>query len=105
MKAITGKYNLSKDDPHYQMRETNIISPNDWITKTYIEDKQTRYIINFRCADRTMKIVQLAFQKGISVHKRRIFVVALGNKDYEKYYGYYKIARRIKEDEMIHNVR
>lgn len=102
---ITGKYNLSKDDPHYQMKETNVISPNDWITKTYIEDRQTRYIINFRCADRTMKIVQLIFQKGAEVPKRKIFVVAPDNGKYEKYYGYYKIARRIKDDEMIYNVR
>ena len=97
MKRITGKYNLSKDDPHYKNRTHKAaISPKAWITKTYFENRQSEYIIRFRCADRVMKITQINRSPGSQNPKKRIFVVAPGNEEYEKYYSYYKVARCIK---------
>lgn len=98
MKRITGKYALSKDDPHYKKRQSRTISPKDWITKMYIENKQTRYIIWFRCADRVMKITQITNMPGSQNPKKRIFVVAPSNKEYERFYNYYKVARRMRSD-------
>ena len=70
MKRITGKYALSKDDPHYKKRQSRTISPKDCITKMYIENKQTRYIIWFRCADRVMKITQITYMPGSQTQRK-----------------------------------
>ncbi len=102
MKRISGKYNLSKDDPHYKRTmQTRTISPREWVTKIYFESKQSRYIIRFRSADRVMKITHITNIPDLPNPRKRIFVVAPGNEEYEKFYGYYKIAKRIKEKENM----
>ena len=101
MKRISGKYNLSKDDPHYKRtKQTRTISPREWVTKINFESKQSRYIIRFRSADRVMKITQLVYSPESPNLRKRILVVAPGNEEYEKFYGYYKIAKRIKKTRL-----
>ena len=48
-----------------------------------------------------MKITQLIYSPESPNLRKRIFVVAQGNEEYEKFYGYYKIAKRIKENEIM----
>ena len=105
MKRISGKYNLSKNDPHYKRtKQTGTISPREWVTKIYFESKQSRYIIRFRSADRVMKITRITNIRELPNPRKRIFVVAPGNEKYEKFYGYYKIAKRIKENEITQTI-
>ena len=52
-----------------------------------------------------MKIVWLDYEYGKEIPRRRIFVVAAADKDYDKFYRYYKIARKIKDEETVYNIQ
>ena len=105
MKTLASNYRLSKDDPHYKIRRKEIIKlPFKWITKTYIESCNRRYLINLRCKDRFMKIVQLDYKNGSDNPKRKIMAVSEGDPRYKEFYSCYKIARKSKDDELVYNV-
>lgn len=51
-----------------------------------------------------MKITHITNIQELPNQRMRIFVVAPGNEEYEKFYGYYKIAKRIKENEIMQTI-
>ena len=52
-----------------------------------------------------MKIVWLDYEYGKENSKGKIFVVAASDKDYDKFYSYNKIARKIKDEESVCNIQ